>query len=127
MDDQKIMVVKQITFDSAHYLPDYNGPCKNMHGHTYKLEVGFEGLVDTKTGMLIDFNDVKTQLNYIKNQLDHTILNGVTTDDFPAHMPTAENMVNWIKVTLQNKYIKNVELSFVRLWETPTSYAEWRK
>src|SRR6056297_769949 len=115
MDNQKISVIKQITFDAAHYLPEYNGLCKNMHGHTYKLEIGFQGIPDIKTGMIIDFNNIKTQLKWLKNKLDHTVLNNITDYNFPAHMPTAENMVSWIRTILQNKSIKDVELSFIRL------------
>ena len=51
----KITVVKEFTFDAAHYLPGYNGKCNRPHGHTYRLQVGIEGEPDHSTGMVIDF------------------------------------------------------------------------
>ncbi|HEX3048027.1 MAG TPA: 6-carboxytetrahydropterin synthase, partial [Bacillota bacterium] len=47
--------MKQFTFDSAHYLPGYDGKCKNMHGHTWRVEVGIKGK-HLKNGILFDFS-----------------------------------------------------------------------
>lgn len=119
----KIMVVKEFTFDAAHHLPDYDGPCQNLHGHSYKLQIGVRGEVDKPTGMVVDFSELKKVVNKeIINKLDHTYLNEVM-GDFPSYMPTAENMVQWIVSRLRRMY----KLSFVRLYETSTSYAEWRR
>jgi len=114
-----MLVVKQFTFDAAHYLPEHPGKCRNLHGHTYKLEVGVEGFVDLKTGMVIDFGDLKEFVNPIVEKLDHVS---------QWHLlPTAELMVLDIAVELSESFpAKRGKVEFVRLWETPTSYAEWR-
>jgi len=113
-------VMKQFTFDSSHQLKDYDGPCANLHGHTYKLEVYVSGPL-TKQGFVIDFAILKqiVQENVVKI-LDHHHLNNI------IEQPTAENITEWIwgKIAdpISNKS-KTLRLSKVILWETPTSCA----
>jgi 6-pyruvoyltetrahydropterin/6-carboxytetrahydropterin synthase len=124
-NEQELMVVKEITFDAAHHLPNYDGPCARVHGHLFKLQVGLKGVVDSISGMVVDFKVLKQLVDeIIKDQLDHYDLNKVTVDGFPQHMPTAENMVMWIRKRLQAREIR---VCLLRLWETPTSYVEWRE
>ena len=128
-----ITVVKTFLFDAAHMLPNYDGLCKNIHGHTYKLEIGVSGSINLHSGMVVDFAQLKQLVqDSICKYLDHTYLNEVDQVDFPRHMPTAENMVAWIHAILQAQVEiqtepRNRHLQFIRLWETPTSYAEWRR
>ncbi len=125
----KITVVKEFTFDSAHYLPWHKGKCQTMHGHTYRLQIGVRGGID-EDGLVIDFSDLKRLVNaLIVNQLDHKNLNEVELKDFPCESPTAENMVKWIVEQLEEEINghNGLVLAFVRLYETPTSYAEWRE
>lgn len=121
----EIMVVKEFTFDSAHYLPDHDGKCKNLHGHTYRLQIGIKGEIDPNSGMVVDFAEVKRLINQIIIEpLDHSYLN----DKLPYFNPTVENMVMWIVEKLRGCISDEwpwVWLSLVRLYETPTSYAEW--
>jgi 6-pyruvoyltetrahydropterin/6-carboxytetrahydropterin synthase len=125
-----ITVVKEFMFSAAHYLPEYDGPCQNIHGHDYKLQVGVKGLVD-ESGMVMDFTELKRIVNeQVINVLDHQFLNGLPNCwGFPKHMPTAENMLDWIAQQLSRKLFENGRhwLWFLRLYETPTSYAEWRR
>lgn len=112
----RVQVTKEFTFDAAHHLLDYAGPCANMHGHTYKLQVTVEGEVSPETGMIMDFNDLKSIVkDVVIAQFDHKCLNDVLD-----YNPTAENMVMDIISNLQASCINAVK---VRLWETPTSYA----
>jgi len=115
----KITVYKTFTFDSAHFLPNYIGPCANLHGHTYKLEIGVQGKVQAN-GMIMDFTKLKSIVqDTIISKYDHTLLN----DSF--QIPTAEVMVSQIFILLNLAFKKhNVLVVCVRLWETPTSYAE---
>jgi 6-pyruvoyltetrahydropterin/6-carboxytetrahydropterin synthase len=123
-EEKRITVVKEFTFDAAHYLPDHRGKCKHLHGHTYKLQVGIQGDVDRKTGMVVDFGDLSAVVKEaILEHLDHAYLNEVEIEGFPNEQPTAENMARWIKRTLQ-KRLWQQDVSLVRLWETPTSYTE---
>jgi 6-pyruvoyltetrahydropterin/6-carboxytetrahydropterin synthase len=121
---KSVLVSKEFTFDSAHHLHNYEGKCKNLHGHTYKLQVIMRGKVDER-GLTIDFGDIKKIAKAkVIDRLDHQYLNEV----LPPMNTTAENMVVWMFEQIQNGLIeegqaKNVLLEEVRLWETPTSYA----
>ena len=118
-------VVKEFKFEAAHYLPNYEGACANMHGHSYKLQVAVSGSIE-KNGMVLDFAELKKIVNMLIIQhLDHVCLNEVPKFfGFPVDMPTAENMVVWmaerLTIPLQREGAK---LAFVKLWETDTSFA----
>ncbi|EJR56637.1 queuosine biosynthesis protein QueD [Bacillus cereus VD107] len=129
--NKRVMVSKEFTFDAAHHLHCYEGKCKNLHGHTYKVVFGISGYVN-EIGLAIDFGDIKEiWKNEIEIYLDHRYLN----ETLPAMNTTAENMVVWIyekmaealtKDNRVNEY-KGARVEFVRLFETPTSYAEVRR
>ncbi|MFJ8354948.1 6-carboxytetrahydropterin synthase QueD [Bacillus paramycoides] len=129
--NKRVMVSKEFTFDAAHHLHCYEGKCKNLHGHTYKVVFGISGYVN-EIGLAIDFGDIKEiWKNEIEIYLDHRYLN----ETLPAMNTTAENMVVWIyekmaealtKDNRVNEY-KRARVEFVRLFETPTSYAEVRR
>jgi len=141
----KIRVTKQFNFESAHALWNYDGKCKNIHGHTYKLYVTVLGnpiqeKEHVKLGMVIDFGDLKDIVKTkIIDVFDHAvILNNqapyqelrkvpqmferfITTD----YQPTCENMVSDFAKIIMKELPKGVELFSLRLYETETSYAEW--
>ncbi len=122
-----ITVVKEFSFEAAHFLPDHQGDCRYLHGHHYRLQVGFSGDIDKQTSMVIDFGTVKEMVRDILDELDHTCLNEVKYCNFPRKQPTAENMVVWIANMIVYRIgATDIKLTFVRLYETPTSYAEWR-
>ncbi len=118
MHNKLVDVTKIFTFDSAHKLDNYEGDCKYLHGHTYKLEITVRGTVDYR-GMVIDFNDLKAAVKEkVINILDHRYLN----DIFPFN-PTCENMLVWIFEELEAVLTKDRHrLQRVVLWETPTSF-----
>ncbi|MDQ6597528.1 6-carboxytetrahydropterin synthase QueD [Bacillus salipaludis] len=128
---KRVLVSKEFTFDAAHHLHNYEGKCKNLHGHTYKVIFGLSGFVDER-GLMIDFGDIKEiWKNEIEIFLDHRYLN----ETLPPMNTTAENMVVWIyekmaeallKEERQQRY-QGARVEFVRLFETPTSYAEARR
>lgn len=118
-------VVKEFRFDAAHFLPKHEGACRNVHGHTYILQVGVKRQINPHTGMVVDFGRLKQQVQAaVVSKLDHVLLNDLDQCGFPAGCPTAEYMVEWIVDELRKAEV--LGLSFVRLYETPTSYAEWR-
>lgn len=128
---KRVMVSKEFTFDAAHHLHCYEGKCKNLHGHTYKVIFGISGYVDS-IGLMIDFGDIKDiWKNEIEVHLDHRYIN----ETLPAMNTTAENMVVWIYEKMAESLLNRESLSveqgarveFVRLFETPTSYAEARR
>jgi 6-pyruvoyltetrahydropterin/6-carboxytetrahydropterin synthase len=124
---KRVLVSKEFTFDAAHHLHDYEGKCKNLHGHTYKVIFGLSGYTDSR-GLMIDFGDIKEiWKNEIEIHLDHRYLN----ETLPLMNTTAENIVVWIyekmAAALMVKDYKGARVEFVRLYETPTSYAEARR
>ncbi|MCP1493640.1 6-pyruvoyltetrahydropterin/6-carboxytetrahydropterin synthase [Peribacillus frigoritolerans] len=125
--NKRVLVSKEFTFDAAHHLHDYEGKCKNLHGHTYKVIFGLSGYTDSR-GLMIDFGDIKDiWKNEIEIHLDHRYLN----ETLPLMNTTAENMVVWIyekmAEALSLKEYEGARVEFVRLYETPTSYAEARR
>ncbi len=119
-----ITVVKEFTFDSAHFLPNYEGACNRIHGHTYKLQIGVKGEIDPDTGMVIDFKKLNGLVdNLVIRKMDHQLLNNIADGRFPANNPTAELMSQYIFAELQANLPDGVIMDFVKLWETPTSYA----
>ena len=140
-----IRISKEFNFDMAHALLGYDGLCKNIHGHSYTLVVTVKGTPigdasSPKTGMLIDFKDLK---NIIKTRIvdryDHAL---VLNSDTPAalleammqnyekiiltdYQPTTENMIADMAEAIRDLLPPNLILFSLRLRETPTSYAEW--
>lgn len=129
----KVSIMKEVTFDSAHYLPKYVGKCHNMHGHTYRLQVFLTGQIQAdgpEQGMVLDFSRMKDKIKSLVEELDHKVLNEVLIPMFPCECPTAEMMASWIYWELNrmckadSTFPSDVTVSKIRLYETPTSYAE---
>lgn len=121
-----LTVVKKFEFEAAHHLEDYEGPCANVHGHSYKLYVGVstvgEGLGEGSLGMIVDFKDLKELVTHcVIEPLDHKNLNEVLDCN-----PTAERIVEWIVKRLLIALSGTLILQMIRLYETEDSYAEWR-
>lgn len=121
-----ITITKIIEFEAAHYLPGHSGKCGHMHGHSYRLEVTVAREPNTEdvqsNGMVMDFGDLKKIMtDIIDNGFDHCYIN----EWFPGP-PTAENMICYIKELLMSRLPLKVAPVAIRLWETSTSYAEWR-
>lgn len=120
--EKLVRVTKEIDFAAAHYLRDYDGKCKNLHGHNYKLQVTITGTIND-IGMVVDFGVIKKYLKILEEVVDHQNL-----DDVFCFQSTAENMVCFIadflnaRVTLEGQ---SYRVTKVKLYETPTSFAEW--
>jgi|TARA_Y100000034_G_scaffold133368_1_gene198643 6-pyruvoyltetrahydropterin/6-carboxytetrahydropterin synthase len=115
----KVSVTKLFEFEACHHLPNYDGACRNLHGHSYKLEVEVKGEVDVESGMVMDFSELKSVVKeLVIDEYDHANLN-----DF-FDMPTAENMVVKIFDDLGHALDGIDDVVRVRLYETSTSYAE---
>lgn len=116
---------KQFTFHAAHQLPNHDGACRNLHGHTYEVEVLLEGHVSTEEGasaegMVVDFSVVKgIYKEHIEPLVEHQNLN----DTLPVPVTTAENIAGWMYGVF---YTHMREVRSVRVWETRTSWAEVR-
>jgi 6-pyruvoyltetrahydropterin/6-carboxytetrahydropterin synthase len=115
----KLSVVK--SFASAHCLREYKGKCENMHGHNWKVRAAFCGTELDKTGMLLDFTDIKAHLDKIMSYLDHKFLNDTTP--FNDINPTAENIAAYIFKELQKNETVSAKVCEVEVWESDTSSA----
>lgn len=118
-----ISVCKTFTFEAAHYLPNYEGKCRNIHGHSFTLEIEVSGTHQVligegpKQGMVMDFGDLKEVVQReVIEKLDQTLLNDTIAN------PTAENILVWIRHKLE--CLPYGMLRRLRLYETPDSYAE---
>lgn len=122
-----LTITKSFEFEACHHLPFYVGKCHELHGHSYKLDVTIGGNLITdinneKAGMLMDFNDLKALVNEkVIDRFDHNYLNSTFSN------PTAELMVESIFMVLKSCLPENVFLVSVKLWETRTSYAEYKE
>jgi len=119
-----MIVSKKISFDAAHYLPDYPGKCRNMHGHRWTVEVAVLGDVSIKNGMVVDFTHLGKFLKLVEGILDHKVINEV----IPDMIPTAENIADWVKQTFlayqfRTKALSKVTLYRIKVWETEDSCA----
>lgn len=131
-------VGKQFSFDAAHQLVGHFGKCANLHGHTYKVEISLTGETEkngSSEGMVVDFYHVKKHAGELIDRLDHATLlrgdepigqvNAVQTKRVIfGFRTTAENMSKLLTWALANLLQPYARLNYVRLWETPTGYAE---
>ena len=142
----KIRITKQFTFETGHALYGYDGKCRNVHGHSYKLSVTVIGTPiadpgNVKYGMVIDFSDLKKIVkeevvdvfdhatvfnkntphlelaNELKERGHHVILVG--------YQPTSENMVIDFADKIKKRLPSDISLYSLKLQETETSFAEW--
>ena len=119
-----LTVTKRFHFCYGHKLKEYNGLCKNIHGHNSVLEVEIKESKNTKyefPNMIIDFSRLKKIVKEeVIDILDHQFLNTILVTDYP----TAEYITKWIVKKL--KVIFGDDLVRVRLTETDDSWAEWK-
>lgn len=140
-----MLLTKIFHFDMAHVLKDYDGPCRNIHGHSYELRVTVKGEPindpqSPKNGMVMDLHDLKCLVNeQIVNRLDHAfVLSSAMPTDFLEivqldfekvvvvdYQPTSENLILDMVHRLQKVLPQQVTLHKIMLQETPGSYVEW--
>lgn len=146
MTMSKIRITKQFTFETGHALYGYDGKCRNVHGHSYKLSVTVIGTPisdnsNVKYGMVIDFSDLKKIVKEeIVDIFDHaTVFNKNTPHVDLAnelkerghhvilvdYQPTSENMVIDFAGKIKNRLPQEIALHSLKLQETETSFAEW--
>lgn len=114
------ITVKQ-SFSAAHQLRGHSGPCENLHGHNWVVEVSFTAEKLDKQGMVIDFARVSEELGKITGMLDHKLINDVKP--FDSVNPTAEKIAEWIFRELAESL--NAPPSRVTVSETDTASAAY--
>ena len=142
----KIRITKQFTFETAHALYGYDGKCRNIHGHSYKLDVTVIGepitdMDNVKCGMVIDFGDLKQIVkSQVVDKMDHAIILNKETPHVELaqtlkssghdvilvdYQPTSENMVIDFAKSIQSRLDPKIKLHSLKLRETGTAFAEW--
>lgn len=141
----QIRVTKEFRFEAAHALVGYDGPCKNVHGHSYELSVtviGFPGSDpdSAKLGMVMDFGDLKKIIKkQIVDPFDHALLlnSEVPQQELQKigepflnivlvpYQPTSENFLLDFSKRIGELLPAGVKLHNMKLRETANSYAEW--
>ena len=122
-----IRLTKEFSFEAAHALDGYDGPCREIHGHSYRL--------------LMDFGVMKSIVNEeVVSRFDHALVLRATRRDAPLravlaerfgnivtvdYQPTCENMLGDFAARIARRLPLGVELHSLRLHETATSFAEW--
>lgn len=142
----KIRLTKEFSFEMSHALEGYDGPCRQAHGHSYRLFVTVFGTPnddrnDPKYGMVMDFGDLKRIVKgKIIDRYDHAFVirkteaNAVLLEAMQTHFgkveavdyqPTCENMIARFAEVIRAELPENIALHSLRLHETATSFAEW--
>ncbi|MFY8110407.1 MAG: 6-pyruvoyl trahydropterin synthase family protein [Flavobacterium sp.] len=141
-----IRITKKFSFETGHALYGYDGKCKNVHGHSYKLSVTVIGcpIIDrsnVKLGMVIDFTDLKKIVKEeVVDQFDHATVFNQTTPHIELakelkdrghhvilvdYQPTSENMIVDFAERIKSRLPEGINLFSLKLQETESSFAEW--
>lgn len=140
-----VRITKEFVFDMAHALHNYDGLCRNIHGHTYRLCVTLLGKPisdpnNVKLGMVMDFGELKRIVKEpLVEKFDHALvlntshnlaqrLEGIQDYNKIIELPfqpTCENLIIHFAQEILKRLPQEVSLHALRLYETPTSYAEW--
>lgn len=143
--NNKVRITKSFTLEMAHQLHNYEGLCKNIHGHSYCLEVSVLGSpiqspLNSKDGMVMDFSELKRIVNKnIIEPFDHALvlnqsiviekieyLKRITEKiHLVPFQPTSENLILLFVKLISNELSSEVTLVKLKLGETATSYCEW--
>jgi 6-pyruvoyltetrahydropterin/6-carboxytetrahydropterin synthase len=109
-------------FAASHCLRDYEGKCKHLHGHTFRVEIVVAGRELNKAGMLIDFKEIKSHLHDLLEGLDHAHLNDA--DYFQRANPTSEQIAKYLFDRLKDK-LSGISVKKVTVWESEKSGASY--
>ncbi len=138
-----IRITKEFRFEGAHALTDYDGKCRHIHGHSYRLFVTLKGtplleINHPKSGMVLDFSELKNIVNkLIIDPFDHALIlreDARLVDEIKeayqnvivvGFQPTCENLTVYFAGLIHDNLPEMLELQSIKLYETPTSFVEW--
>jgi len=140
-----IRITKEFSFEAAHALNGYDGPCRSIHGHSYQLSVTVTGIPDTdarspRRGMIMDFSELKQIMKHeVIDRMDHALIlpSDLDIGDLTRlgetfskvivvdYQPTSENLLIDFADRIRHALPEGVRLHSMKLRETATSYAEW--
>jgi 6-pyruvoyltetrahydropterin/6-carboxytetrahydropterin synthase len=111
------------TFAAAHKLRGYRGACENLHGHNWRVKADFGAEDLDRSGMVMDFRDLKTLLRAALQRLDHTYLNDVVP--FDKLNPTTENLCRYIAEEVEKNLPGRICVRRITCWESEKSSASF--
>ena len=135
-----MLITKELSFDSAHMLSEYEGKCANLHGHTYHVKVSIDNSIDDISHMVMDYNDIKK----VFDAVDHAIifsgvgLRSIAEDELLSWamkhdmrryiLPdeckcTAEDMAQHFAEQIRHLFVSSQITVKVELSETPSAWA----
>lgn len=119
------VVTVQAHYDAAHYLRHYRGKCERMHGHRYVVELALASERLDESGIAFDFVIVKRHLRELADRLDHENLNEL--EPFTTVEPSAENQAKYFFDEMKQRLPEGMReaIVYVRVWETPTQWAQY--
>jgi len=138
-----VRVTKEFRFEGAHALLDYDGKCRHIHGHSYRLLITVSGVPESrenhpKSGMVLDFSELKSIVtSYITEPFDHALIlrsdsplaeeisNSYENVKIVEFQPTSENLTIHFAKILKEHLPSHIKLCSVKLYETSTSFVEW--
>ncbi len=143
----RIRITKVFHFEMAHALEGYDGACRHIHGHSYRLEVTVSGTPEKnsrspKLGMVMDFSDIKAIVNreivdvfdhalVVKQGYEKQLLCKEIDDEMKVvttpYQPTSEMLICHYVDLIQDSLPDKIQLEQLRLYETVSSYAEWKR
>lgn len=138
MTKNRFIVEKSIAFEAGHRLMNYDGKCKNIHGHNYVIRIGLASYEVDKQGFVNDFGDIKAVVkSHLDEFVDHAMILNVKDKEWITIFldkkqmlylvegnPTAENLAKHFYYLFKPNF-KN--LSYVEIEETPTSIARYEE
>lgn len=142
---EKIQAVRKIGFDAGHRVFGHQGKCRNIHGHRYTAEIYAEANKLNNLGMVIDFSMIKKQIgawincywdhNFIVYKKDKQLIKALQSVEQKKEIfimdtnPTAENMASYLLNVVCPEWLENkgIEVTKIRLFETPNCYVEVTK
>lgn len=141
----KVRLTKSFSFEMAHALLNYDGKCKNIHGHSYHMDVTIIGEPRNEPGhpedgLVIDFGDLKKAVNHsVVDVFDHALVMKANHGDeliqvlsknfermvYTEYQPTCENLIQDFAERIKKRLPERASLHHIILHETATSYCEW--
>lgn len=112
-------ILVENSFSAAHFIQKYKGPCGDLHGHTWKVQVEVQTTETDDLGISIDFKDLKAITESIVGRLDHQHINKISP--FDQQNPTAENLSKYIYFEIQKQLPEKIQMSKVMVWESDST------
>jgi len=113
-------------FSAAHRLEGYNGACRNLHGHNWKVRVGIACRATDDIGLAVDFKLIKESFNALLDEFDHTMLNDLPY--FAGCNPTSENIARIVYAEMRKRFAHpGCEVAEIEVWESDSSSVIYRE